>query len=210
MSERRLDKKLQSPLNIASLLVALGRADGTVAGLLHTTQEVIVAAMSFISLEAGVSKPSSMFVMRVPGFSGPQGEMIVFADCGVAISPDASQLAEIAILAARTVRKLLEWEPRVALLSFSTKASGYDESVRKVREALKTAREREPGLAIDGELQLDTAIIPAVAARKAPGTIWSPAAPTSSSSPISTPGTSPTSASSVSRTPTRSGRSSWG
>ncbi len=169
MSERRLDKKLQSPLNIASLLVALGRVDGTVAGLLHTTQEVIVAAMSFIPLEAGVSKPSSMFVMRVPGHGGPQGEMIVFADCGVAISPDAPQLAEIAILAARTVRKLLEWEPRVALLSFSTKASGYDESVRKVREALKIAREREPGLAIDGELQLDTAIIPAVAARKAPG-----------------------------------------
>ena len=96
--------------------------------------------------------------------------MIVFADCGVAISPDASQLAEIAILAvARGLGSLLEWEPRVALLSFSTKASGYDESVRKVREALKIVRDREPDLAIDGELQLDAAITPAVAAQKAPG-----------------------------------------
>jgi len=169
LSARRVEKKLQTRLNIASLLVAAGRADGMVAGLMHTTQDVILAAMSFIGLHDGVSKPSSLFLMRVPGYDGPEGEMIVFADCGVAVSPDAAQLAEIAILTARTVRTLLKWEPRVALLSFSTKASGYDESVRKVREAVRIAREHEPGLAIDGELQLDASIIPAIAARKAPG-----------------------------------------
>ncbi len=169
MAIKRIEKKLQDRLNVASLLVASGRADGMVAGLTHTTQEVILAAATFIGMEEGVSKPSSLFLMRIPGYQGPEGEMIVFADCGVAISPDAPQLAEIAILVARAVRRLLGWEPRVALLSFSTKASGYDESVRKVREALLIAREREPGLAIDGELQLDTAIVPAVAARKAPG-----------------------------------------
>jgi phosphate acetyltransferase len=169
MSVARVEKKLKEPLNIGALLVAAGRADALVAGLLHTTQEVILAGASFIGLQDAVSKPSSFFLMRVPGFKGPEGEFVVFADCGVIVSPDAPQLAEIAIVTARTVRALLGWEPRVALLSFSTKASGYDESVRRVREALRIAREREPGLAIDGELQLDTAIIPAVAARKAPG-----------------------------------------
>jgi phosphate acetyltransferase len=169
MSPRRIEKKLRDHLSIGSLLVAAGRADALVAGLLHTTQEVIVASMGFIGLREGVSKPASLFLMRVPGFDGPEGELIVFADCGVTVSPDAAQLAEIAIMTADMVRALLEWEPRVALLSFSTKASGYDESVRRVREALRIAREREPGLAIDGELQLDAAIIPAVAARKAPG-----------------------------------------
>jgi phosphate acetyltransferase len=169
LSARRVQKRLQTRLNIASLLVAAGRADGMVAGLMHTTQDVILAAMSFIGLRDGVSKPSSLFLMRVPGYEGPEGEMIVFADCGVAVSPDAAQLAEIAIMAAGTARTLLKWEPRVALLSFSTKASGYDESVQKVREALRIAREREPGLAIDGELQLDASIVPAVAARKVPG-----------------------------------------
>jgi phosphate acetyltransferase len=169
MSPRRIDKKLRDPLGAGALLVATGWADALVAGLLHTTQEVIVASMSFIDLQEGVSKPASFFLMRVPGFDGPQGELIVFADCGVTVSPDAPQLAEIAILTARAVRALLEWEPRVALLSFSTKASGYDESVKRVREALTIGKEREPGLAIDGELQLDAAIIPAVAARKAPG-----------------------------------------
>jgi len=169
LSARRVEKKLRTRLNIASLLVAAGRADGMVAGLTHTTQDVILAAMSFIGLQDGVSKPSSLFLMRVPGYEGPEGEMIVFADCGVAVSPDAAQLAEIAIMTASTARTLLKWEPRVALLSFSTKASGYDESIRKVREALRIAKEHEPGLAIDGELQLDASIIPAVAARKAPG-----------------------------------------
>jgi phosphate acetyltransferase len=169
MSARRIERKLQDRLSIGSLLVGAGRADALVAGLLHTTQEVIVASLSFIGLQEGVSKPASMFLMRVPGFDGPEGELVVFADCGVIVSPDAAQLAEIAILTVRMVRTLLGWEPRVALLSFSTKASGFDESVRKVREALGIAREREPGMAIDGELQLDAAIVPAVAARKAPG-----------------------------------------
>jgi phosphate acetyltransferase len=169
MSAKRIERKLQDRLSAGSLLVGAGRADALVAGLLHTTQEVIVASLSFIALQEGVSKPASMFLMRVPGFAGPEGEFIVFADCGVAVSPDAAQLAEIAISTARMVRTLLGWEPRVALLSFSTKASGFDDSVRKVREALKIAKELEPGLAIDGELQLDAAIIPAVAARKAPG-----------------------------------------
>jgi phosphate acetyltransferase len=169
MGEKRIDRRLRDPLSVASLLVAIGRADAVVAGRQHTTQEVIVAVAGFIPLREGVSKPASLFVMRIPGYEGPEGETIVFADCGVTIAPDASQLAETAILSADLARTLFEWEPRVALLSFSTRASGYDESVKKVRDALRIARERDPGLAVDGELQLDAAIAPAIAARKAPG-----------------------------------------
>ncbi len=169
MGEKRIDRRLRDPLSVAALLVASGEADAMVAGLTHTTQEVIVAAAGFIPLAEGVTKPYSLFLMRIPGYQGPEGEAIVFADCGVTINPDAAQLAEIAVLSARAVERLFGWEPRVALLSFSTHASGYDESVKKVREALHIVREREPRLAVDGELQLDAAIVPDVAARKAPG-----------------------------------------
>ena len=104
----------------------------------------------------------------MPGFRGPEGEQIVFADCAVAVAPDPGELADIALTTAHTVRALLGWEPRIAMLSFSTKGSGEGESVEKVLEALRIARERDPDLAIDGELQLDSAIVPGVAARKVP------------------------------------------
>jgi phosphate acetyltransferase len=169
MGEKRIDKRLRNPLSVAALLVASGRADAMVAGLTHTTQEVILAAAGFIPLADGVTKPYSLFLMRIPGYDGPEGETIVFADCGVTINPDAAQLAEIAVLAAHAVERLFGWDPRVALLSFSTHASSYDESVKKVRQAMGIVRELEPALAVDGELQLDAAIVPAVAARKTPG-----------------------------------------
>jgi phosphate acetyltransferase len=119
-------------------------------------------------MREGISTPSSIFLMRVPGFEGPQGELMVFADCAVAVAPDAGELAEIALTTAHTVRALLGWEPRIAMLSFSTRGSGEGESVDTVLEALRIAKERAPGLAIDGEFQLDSAIVPAVAARKVP------------------------------------------
>lgn len=169
ISLKGAERKLRSPLNIGSFLVAADRADALVAGLDHATQDVILASMTFIGMQEGISTPSSLFLMRIPGFDGPQGELIVFADCGVAVAPDAGELADIAITTAHTVRALLDWEPRIALLSFSTKGSGGHESVDRIREALQMARDREPGLAIDGEFQVDAAIVPAVAARKVPG-----------------------------------------
>lgn len=169
MSATRAERRLRSPLAVGSLLVATGRAEALVAGRAHATQDVIFASKLFLDLVPEVSFLSSLFLLRVPGFAGPEGEYIVFADCGVVVAPDAHGLAEIAWTTARTVRKLLGWEPRVALLSFSTKASGYDASVARVRQALELIREREPDLAADGELQLDAAIVPTVAARKAPG-----------------------------------------
>lgn len=169
ISLKGAERKLRSPLNTGSYLVAAGRADALVAGLEHATQDVILASMTFIGMQEGISTPSSLFLMRVPGFDGRQGELIVFADCGVAVAPDAGELADIAMATAYTVRALLEWEPRIALLSFSTKGSGDHESVDRVREALQMVRDREPRLLIDGELQVDAAIVPAVAERKVPG-----------------------------------------
>jgi phosphate acetyltransferase len=169
ISAKGAERKFRSNLNVASFLVAACRADAMVAGLAHPTQDVILAAMTFIGMREGISTPSSIFLMRVPGFDGPEGELIVFADCAVAVAPDSRELADIALTTAHTVRALLGWEPRVAMLSFSTKGSGEGESVERVLEALRIAKERAPDLAIDGEFQLDSAIVPSVAARKVPG-----------------------------------------
>ena len=169
ISSKSAERKFRSVLNVAAYLVAAGRADAMVAGLAHATQEVILASMTFIGMLQGISTPSSLFLMRVPGLKGPEGELLVFADCGVAVDPDAGELADIALSTAHTVRALLAWEPRVAMLSYSTRGSGSSESVDKVLEALRLAREREPGLTIDGEFQVDAALIPEVAARKVPG-----------------------------------------
>lgn len=169
ISLKGAERKLRAPLNMGAFLAAAGRADALVAGLEHATQDVILASMTFIGMQEGISTPSSLFLMRVPGFDGPEGELIVFADCGVAVAPDASELADIAMTTAHSVRALLGWEPRVALLSFSTKGSGDHESVDRVRDALQMVGVREPSLAVDGEFQLDAAIVPAVAARKVPG-----------------------------------------
>jgi len=168
MSARGAERRLRSPLNVGALLVASGRADAMVAGLTHTTQEVILAGMTFIGLREGISTPSSLFLMRVPGLAAAEGDLIVFADGAVVVAPDAGELADIAITTAHTTRALLGWEPRVALVSFSTKGSGEHESLDRVREALRMVRERAPELLIDGELQIDAAIVPAVAARKVP------------------------------------------
>ena len=161
-----IERRLRSSLNAAALLVAAGRADALVAGLSHSTEDVILSSLAFIGHEEGVSVPSSLFLMRVPGFEGPEGELIVFADGGVVIDPGARELADIALTTARSVKALLGWEPRVAMLSYSTKGSSEHESVDRIREAIELAREGDPGLLIDGELQVDAAILPEIAARK--------------------------------------------
>lgn len=168
MSAKGLERRLRSPLNLGAFLVAAGEADALVAGIQRTTQDVILAALTFIGMQEGISTPSSLMLMRVPGYEGPEGSLIVFADCGVSVAPDAEDLAGIALATAHSARVLLKWEPRVAMLSFSTKGSGEHESIARVIEAVRIARERDPQLLIDGELQLDAAIVPAVAARKVP------------------------------------------
>jgi phosphate acetyltransferase len=163
------EQTVKDPLYFGNLLVKLGRADGSVAGATNTTAHTVAAALRCIGVREGFKIVSSFFLMVVPDKSfGAKGAMI-YADCGVVIDPDATQLAEIAIASADSCRALLQVEPRVAMLSFSTKGSAKHKLIDKILEATKTVRVRVPELEIDGELQADAALVPSVAASKAPG-----------------------------------------
>ncbi|HEV2130550.1 MAG TPA: phosphate acetyltransferase, partial [Longimicrobiaceae bacterium] len=157
------------PLLFGALLVAAGEADGSVAGAVSTTGDVLRAALWGVGPTPGIRTVSSSFYMVVPPFRGDQPEVLTFSDAAVIPDPDAAQLAEIALAASDARRKVVGDEPRVAFLSFSTKGSAEGAAVTKVQEALALFRERAPEVAADGELQSDAALIEAVGARKAPG-----------------------------------------
>ena len=163
------EQTVKDPLYFGNLLVRLGKADGSVAGATNTTAHTVAAALRCIGVREGLKTVSSFFLMVVPDKKfGEKGAMI-YADCGVVIDPNAGELAEIAIASADSCRTLLNVEPRVAMLSFSTKGSAKHQLIDKVIEATKTVRARMPELNIDGELQADAALLPAVAESKAPG-----------------------------------------
>ncbi len=163
------EQTVKDSLYFGNLLVKLGKADGSVAGATNTTAHTVAAALRCIGMRTGFKTVSSFFLMVVPDKNfGHEGAMI-YADCGVVIDPNAGELAEIAIASADSCRALLNVEPRVAMLSFSTKGSAKHQLVDKVVEATKTVKARMPDLQIDGELQADAALVPSVAASKAQG-----------------------------------------
>lgn len=158
------------PLYFADFLVRGGIVDGCVAGAVHTTANVLRAALWLVGAAPGVRTVSSSFYMVVPRFrDGAEHEVLTFTDCAVVPYPDASQLADITIAAATDRSRIVGDTPVVAMLSFSTYGSADGPSVALVRSALEEVRRRAPALAVDGELQGDAALVPVVAARKAPG-----------------------------------------
>jgi phosphate acetyltransferase len=160
---------LQDPLYYGNLLVRTGKADGSVAGATNTTAHTVRAALQCIGVRSGFKLVSSFFVMALPTSDFGADGALIYADCGVVIEPSAAELAEIAIASAESCRALLEVEPRVAMLSFSTKGSAKHKFIDKVVEATRTVRARRPELEIDGELQVDAALVARVAEAKAPG-----------------------------------------
>ncbi len=169
LTEEAAFAAVSDPLYFSSLMVATGEAAGSVGGAVRTTADTVRAALHSIGVAPGLKTVSSAFIMVHPDSRWGSGGVMVFADCAVMPDPDPGQLADIAVAAADTFARIVGGEPRVALLSFSTRSSADHPLVDKVKAAVNELTARAPGFAFDGELQLDAALLESVGSRKAPG-----------------------------------------
>lgn len=160
---------VEDPLYLACLIIKAGDADGEIAGALNTTGNVLRPALQIIKTAPGMSCVSGAFLMFTKTPQYGENGLLIFADCAVMPNPNAQELASIAVATAQTARHIANIEPRVAMLSFSTKGSASHEMVDKVVEATRLAKEMAPELKIDGELQADASLVEKIAAQKAPG-----------------------------------------
>lgn len=169
MTPDQARKVILDPLFFGAMLVSQGTADGSVAGAVNTTANVLRAGIQIIKTAPGIATVSSFFIMILPEKTFGEEGVLVYSDCGVVPDPTAEQLADIAISAAKMKSLLVGGEPRVAMLSFSTKGSATHAKVDKVKKATELIKQKAPNLLVDGEMQGDSALIASVAAKKCPG-----------------------------------------
>ena len=168
VTEQQAKTAMAAPLYFGAMLVRHDQADASVAGSINTTGDVLRAGIQVLGLKKGIRTVSSCFLMTIPKYRDEVNKVFLYADGAVVPNPNSGQLASIAVSTAQTMRNLLEMEPKIALLSFSTKGSAQHEDVDKVRKALDILKRDHPELKVDGEFQVDAAIVPEVAKRKAP------------------------------------------
>lgn len=169
LTKEKARELVQDPLYLGTLLIKNGDADGEVAGAINATGDVLRPAFQIVKTLPGVSVVSGAFIMILKDKKWGEDGIMVFADCAVHPNPTAEELAQIAVVTAKTTKAIAKMEPRVAMLSFSTKGSARHEMVDKVVLATKLAKEMAPDLLIDGEMQADAAIIETIGQMKAPG-----------------------------------------
>lgn len=169
MTLEKAEKIVKDPMYFGTMMVKLGDADGMVSGAVHSTGDLLRPGLQVIKTAKGAPIVSSFFIMVVPNCEYGDEGLLLFSDCGVNPHPNSEELAAIAISTAETAKNLCGMDPKIAMLSFSTKGSAEHDDVEKVRKATELVKAQRPDLAVDGELQVDAAIVPSVASKKAPG-----------------------------------------